>query len=809
MSRSISYLIRAVSVCVLFAGTAAHAMTVSKLSDDAFAPLRQANVRRKVTINVALEGRRKSAIELEQFDVWTPDGKVIIHSDQGVREEAPPVRVFYRGLVDRDPESFAVFSVDPSDQAIEALINAGGRKYAVNGRLAHNRRPGPNRFDDFLTATDEQEQMPDEIRTWTCAVDKLHLPPDVHATGIGGAPVKVNGISGTQKYAMTVEIETDFELFQNAGSVAANVTNYVTGLTAAISTIYSRDLSTVVFQKAVNVYTSAADPWTAVANPDGDPGAGLDELVAYYHSVSKPGGRTTTSVVMLSGKDVPAGVAYEGQICNSTGNDGGVSPNFFGPYAWCGGIGRIFGLTDFAPVPDPNNPGPPLYAMPPERNLGGGNFSVQSYWPLEEYAHEMGHNMGGHHTHCVAITAGEFNSSGFMDSGGTTSSQGTSALPGNFVDHCYGHENFAGDNTCFGGASGSADYILGSQGVFKGTIMSYCHNVFIVSGSTITPQSRFTFGQAVEPSHHELDDFMLRAAGPTSTPSSGPRNIVSGTAAFTISTITAPATVVANSTGNLASITPITGTYTWTITNGSITAGQGTNQITFTAGASGTTTVTIAAYATSKCGITDSKAMAITTGLTAPTNVTATFDGVSGVSLNWTVAPGAAKYNIYRSSPTDYQSFTKLVTSPTTPPFTDTGVSLGNAYLYKIRSTDAGGVTESSDSNADVATTVIYTNVTLTASTSLIRAADMTDLRSAADKVRILAKLGAPGYTNPTITAGTSKVDTDDMNEVRSVIGSSLATMGLPGISFSSNPITVNTTKINAVDFNELRNGIR
>jgi hypothetical protein len=53
--------------------------------------------------------------------------------------------------------------------------------------------------------------------------------------------------------------------------------------------------------------------------------------------------------------------------------------------------------------------------------------------------------------------------------------------------------------------------------------------------------------------------------------------------------ITTPASVTASSTGNVAAV-PDAGsgsTYTWSIANGSISAGGGTRQISFTAGASG------------------------------------------------------------------------------------------------------------------------------------------------------------------------------------------------------------------------------
>ena len=65
--------------------------------------------------------------------------------------------------------------------------------------------------------------------------------------------------------------------------------------------------------------------------------------------------------------------------------------------------------------------------------------------------------------------------------------------------------------------------------------------------------------------------------------------------------ITAPATVCKNSTGHNANTPPVpsaTG-YTWSITNGTITGGQGTNAITFDAGPSGPVTLGVDVFVTS------------------------------------------------------------------------------------------------------------------------------------------------------------------------------------------------------------------
>jgi hypothetical protein len=76
-------------------------------------------------------------------------------------------------------------------------------------------------------------------------------------------------------------------------------------------------------------------------------------------------------------------------------------------------------------------------------------------------------------------------------------------------------------------------------------------------------------------------------------------------------TITAPAGVAANSTGNTASV-PVTpgATYAWTIVNGTVTAGAGTSSITFTAGASGTVDLSVTVTA-SGCSSTGNQSVSI------------------------------------------------------------------------------------------------------------------------------------------------------------------------------------------------------
>jgi hypothetical protein len=91
--------------------------------------------------------------------------------------------------------------------------------------------------------------------------------------------------------------------------------------------------------------------------------------------------------------------------------------------------------------------------------------------------------------------------------------------------------------------------------------------------------------------------------------------------------ITAPISVIANSTGNLALVANAGAgaTYVWGITGGTITAGSGTSSVTFTAGAAGTLTLNVTV--TMSAGCSDAKSANVTVAL-PPVTVTTVSPGL-------------------------------------------------------------------------------------------------------------------------------------------------------------------------------------
>ena len=77
----------------------------------------------------------------------------------------------------------------------------------------------------------------------------------------------------------------------------------------------------------------------------------------------------------------------------------------------------------------------------------------------------------------------------------------------------------------------------------------------------------------------------------------------------------------------------------------------------------------------------------------APSNLTATAAGMSAINLAWTASTdnvGVTGYKIERCQGTGCTSFAEIGTSPTAS-YSDSGLTLGTSYAYRVRANDAAG----------------------------------------------------------------------------------------------------------------------
>jgi len=173
----------------------------------------------------------------------------------------------------------------------------------------------------------------------------------------------------------------------------------------------------------------------------------------------------------------------------------------------------------------------------------------------------------------------------------------------------------------------------------------------------------------------------------------------SGSAAVTVnplpsSAITPPSAVCANSTGNTASV-PSAGAgagYAWSITAGSITAGSGSNVVTFTGAASGSFTLTASVTNSSGCSSTSSTNLSITANVAIQTQ-----------PANTSVCSGSnATFNVAATGVTAYQwlkgvttlSNNSTISGATSATLTLTGVGTGDSGgSFSCQLTECGGAT--------------------------------------------------------------------------------------------------------------------
>jgi hypothetical protein len=189
--------------------------------------------------------------------------------------------------------------------------------------------------------------------------------------------------------------------------------------------------------------------------------------------------------------------------------------------------------------------------------------------------------------------------------------------------------------------------------------------------------------------------------------------------------------------------------------------------------------------------------------LVAPTSVVAdTFSGTQ-VDISWSAAPNAHHYQVERANNLG-GSFTIVNSNVSTTSYSDSTVSAVNAYLYRVRSADAGG-NLSAPSGIDVATAISFTDNPLTVGTTLIKAQHVTELRQAVNAVRATANLSVVTWTDTTLTNVTVKAV--HVQELRTNLDEGLTALGLPVNSYTDSSLS--GVAIKKVHIDEIRQRVK
>jgi chitodextrinase len=188
----------------------------------------------------------------------------------------------------------------------------------------------------------------------------------------------------------------------------------------------------------------------------------------------------------------------------------------------------------------------------------------------------------------------------------------------------------------------------------------------------------------------------------------------------------------------------------------------------------------------------------------SPLNLVAAATSTTQVYLQWTQAASGAPdhYGIWRRNGSG--SYTKIDTTSSTS-YSNSSLTANTAYLYKVSAENSSNVV-TGWSNVDLATTILFTDDTITTGVTEMKAAHVTELRTAVNAVRALAGLSAASWTNSSLTNAT--IYAVDVSELRTKLGEALPILALTTPSYTDTSLVTGTT-IKKAHIEELRNRVK
>ena len=183
----------------------------------------------------------------------------------------------------------------------------------------------------------------------------------------------------------------------------------------------------------------------------------------------------------------------------------------------------------------------------------------------------------------------------------------------------------------------------------------------------------------------------------------------------------------------------------------------------------------------------------------APAGLNAAAVNTTRVDMSWNAVLGGTSYDIDRRAPGE--GFTPFA-APAGNSFSDTSVTAGQAYLYRVRAVGTGGT--SGNSAPALATTVMFSNDPLSAG-MVVLGAHPSQIRTAVNAVRSLAGLQAAGFTDPAPVGMTIK--SRNITELRTALDAALTALDLPAGGYTNSAVAGEFVR--AIDFQELRDRVR
>ncbi|MDH4020694.1 MAG: zinc-dependent metalloprotease [Xanthomonadales bacterium] len=330
-------------------------------------------------------GNEEEPLEFERINIYAVNARIMVISDLGSVRIEPELRHFFLAT---NTTTTVGLAVNPDTGAVSGHAIKGGGEVEIVGNL-----DGLVNFD--------QVDSPDDGSV-SCGTELDEQPPDAVAflkDEILPSQSVVSAVSEVTWQA-DIAVDTDTEWMAGKNNDPSTATTWIENLFLSMNVMFERDVNTRLLIGDM-ILRIGPDPYDLDGN---DRSAALTEFGEYWRVNQDDIERDFAA--MLSGRISAgrfSGIAWVNQYCKN----GRRQSN-----------GQTAGSYSY--------------------NAVGTNWSASA--ASKYIGHELGHNMGSPHTHCLSNGSG------------------------GFVDQC----STAGGSDCFSGATSC-------PAAGRGTTMSYCH----------------------------------------------------------------------------------------------------------------------------------------------------------------------------------------------------------------------------------------------------------------------------------------------------------------------------------------------
>ena len=313
-------------------------------------PVRYARLKHADAVTITsfpLDAATRVDLDLQRFEILADGARIVVHTNQGERDVAPPDVVLLRGTIAGRPDSRVFLGMTP--RGANGFILTGDTQYVIAAP------PGAGNGPTVIYDVDALPAGALNSLPFVCGTDALRNVAVQAGTGARAA-------AGPPSCAVEAQIaiETDWEFTEFFDGDTELSGAYVMTLLAAVSEIYVNDIGVSLVVSYMSLWDMDNDPWT-------EPGAQgqLFQFMDYWNLNRTDVPRHTAHFLTTRELIGAGGVAFLPGLCQ-------------GDFA--------YGLSGFIEGSFP-------YPLEIDGHLQN--------WDLVVVAHELGHNFGARHTHAL------------------------------------------------------------------------------------------------------------------------------------------------------------------------------------------------------------------------------------------------------------------------------------------------------------------------------------------------------------------------------------------------------------------------